>query len=155
MADFRKRVDAYLALRAALTKTIPEVKETGNPAKINAREQQLGQAIAAARKTAKAGDVVGPALAPHLLEALASDWRSRSESDRRALFNEVPPGLELKVNQPYPSNLPFVSVPGNLLARLPMLPEVLEWRLMDRRLLLRDRDANVIIDVLVGVLPKR
>jgi hypothetical protein len=155
MAAFRKRLDGYMELRSALTKKIPEVKQTGDPAKISAREKALGEAIAAARKMAKAGDIVGADLTPYLQEALAEDWRSRSEADRRAIFNEVPPGLELKVNQPYPSNLPLVSAPAKLLARLPMLPEVLEWRLVDRRLLLRDRDANVIVDVLVGVLPKR
>ena len=36
-----------------------------------------------------------------------------------------------------------------------MIPEELEYRLVDRRLLLRDRDANVIVDVLVGVEPNR
>jgi len=41
------------------------------------------------------------------------------------------------------------------LAQLPVLPEELEYRLVDRRLLLRDRDANVIVDVLVGAEPKR
>jgi len=41
------------------------------------------------------------------------------------------------------------------LAQLPMLPEELEYRLVDRRLLLRDRDANLIVDVLVGAEPTR
>jgi hypothetical protein len=36
-----------------------------------------------------------------------------------------------------------------------MLPEELEYRLIDRRLLLRDRDANLIVDVLVGAEPNR
>jgi hypothetical protein len=35
------------------------------------------------------------------------------------------------------------------------LPEELEYRLVDRRLLLRDRDANLIVDVLVGAEPTR
>jgi hypothetical protein len=61
----------------------------------------------------------------------------------------------VKVNQPYPANLPLVSVPAKLLAQLPMLPEELEYRLVDRRLLLRDRDANLVVDVLVGTEPKR
>jgi hypothetical protein len=36
-----------------------------------------------------------------------------------------------------------------------MIPEELEYRLIDRRLLLRDRDANLIIDVLVEPTVKR
>ena len=38
MVDFKKRMDAYLELRKAVTKKYPEVKETGNPAKIHERE---------------------------------------------------------------------------------------------------------------------
>lgn len=155
MADFKKRVDAYLELRRAIASKLPEVKETGDPAKISGHQKALGQAIAAARASAKAGDVFGPEMSAYVKRALVEDWNSRSEADRKALFAEIPPGLELKVNQPYPTNIPLVSVPAKLLARLPMIPEELEYRLVDRRLLLRDRDANVIVDALVGVPNKR
>jgi hypothetical protein len=60
----------------------------------------------------------------------------------------------LKVNQSYPTKIPLVTVPAGLLKQLPTLPEALEYRLVDRRLLLRDRDANLVIDVLVGTTPK-
>jgi hypothetical protein len=155
MADFKKRVDTYLDLRRAIASKLPEVKETGDAAKISGREKALGKAIAKARATAKAGDVFGPEMSRHLQRILAEDWNSRSEADRKAIFKEIPPGLVLKVNQPYPTTIPLVSVPAKLLAQLPTIPEELEYRLVDRRLLLRDRDANVIVDVLVGTVPKR
>jgi hypothetical protein len=60
----------------------------------------------------------------------------------------------LTVNRPYPTSIPLVTVPAQLLAELPPLPEALEYRLVDRRLLLRDRDANLIVDVLAGI-PER
>ena len=63
--------------------------------------------------------------------------------------------LKLVVNKPYPTTIPLVTAPAKLLAALPKLPEVVEYRLVDRRLLLRDRDANLIVDVLVGVPPAR
>jgi hypothetical protein len=155
MADFKQRVDDYLKLRDEITRTIPEVKETGDPAKISAREQALGKAIAKARSTAKPGDIVGPDMAVHFKRILAEDWKSRSPADRKALFNELPKGVQIKINQPYPTTLPLVSVPPKLLAMLPMLPETLEYRLIDRYFLLRDRDANLVIDILPGVLPQR
>ena len=155
MVDFKKRVDAYLELRRAIAGKLPEVKETGDPAKISDREKALGKAIAMARAKAKAGDVFGPEMSRHLQRILAEDWNSRSAADRQALFEEIPPGLQLKVNQPYPTTIPLVTAPPKLLAQLPMIPEELEYRLVDRRLLLRDRDANLIVDVLVGVAPKR
>jgi hypothetical protein len=154
MADFKKRVDAYLDLRKSVANKYPEVKETGDPAKISEREKALGQAIAKARPNAKTRDVFG-GVSPHLLKIVEADWNSRSPADRKAMLAELPPGLVLNVNQPYPTNIPLATVPPKLLAQLPMLPEELEYRLLNRRLLLRDRDANLIVDVLVGTEPKR
>jgi hypothetical protein len=155
MVEFKERVDGCPKLRSAVTQKYPEVKETGDPAKISEREKNLGMGIAMARKHAKARDVFGPKMSRYLLEIPEDDWNSRSAADRRAIFAEIPPGLVLKVNQVYPTNLPLVSVPAKLLARLPSLPEELEYHLIDWRLLLRDRDVNLIVDVLVGVEPKR
>ena len=155
MVDFHKRIDAYLKVRDEATKNLPDQKETGDPAKISARETALGQAIAKGRATAKPGDVFGEEMSVYLKKALAEDWKSRSPADRKALFEELPPGIKLTVNQVYPTTLPLVSVPAKLLARLPMLPETLEYRLIDRYFLLRDRDANLIVDVLSNVYPTR
>jgi len=154
MVDFKKRMDAYLELRRAITQKIPEVKETGNPAKIHEREVALGKALAMARPNAKAGDIFG-ALSTYLLKSVEDDWNSRSPADQKAMLSELPKGLILTVNQPYPPSLPLATAPSKLLAQLPMLPEELEYRLLNRRLLLRDRDANLVVDVLVGTEPTR
>ena len=154
MADFKKRVDTYLELRKAVTQKIPEVKETGDPTKISGREKALGKALASARPNAKAGDIFG-AMSPQLLKIIEDDWNARSPADRKAMLSELPPGLQLKVNQAYPTTIPLATVPPKLLAQLPMIPEEVEYRLINRRLLLRDRDANLIVDVLVGTEPKR
>ena len=90
----RKRVDDYLKLRDEITKKVPEVKETGDPAKISAREQALGEAIAKARANAKPGDIFGADMAVHLRKTLAEDWKSRSPADRKALFSELPKGVQ-------------------------------------------------------------
>jgi hypothetical protein len=154
LVEFKKRVDTYLELRRAVTHKYPEVKETGDPAKIHDREVALGKGIAMARVNAKPGDIFAP-VSRQLLTIVEKDWNARSAADQRAILAEVPKGLVLKVNQPYPPNIALATVPPKLLAQLPMLPEELEYRLVDRRLLLRDRDANVIVDVLVGAEPTR
>jgi hypothetical protein len=153
-AGFQQRIQDYLKLRGELTKKIPEVKETGDPTKISAREQALGMAIAAARKDAKPGDVFGADMVPIFTQILAADWKHRSAVDRKALFHELPAGTRVTINQPYPTTLPLLTVPPNLLVNLPMLPDDLEYRLVDRHLLLRDRDANLIVDALFNVLPR-
>jgi len=150
MAGFQERVKAYISLRDKIAGTLPEVKETNDPAKISARERALGIAIAMERKSANAGDIFGD-LSPYLQRIIDDDWRTRSTADRKALFEEIPPGLTLVVNQPYPTTIPLITAPAKLLARLPTLPEAVEYRLIERRLLLRDRDANLVIDVLGGI----
>jgi hypothetical protein len=154
LAAFEQRVKDYISVRDKVARTLPEVKETGDPAKISARERALGIAVAMERRTARAGDVFG-GLTPYLQRILADDWKMRAPADRKALFEEIPPSLKLVVNQPYPTTIPLITVPAKLLAALPALPEALEYRLVDRRLLLRDRDANLIVDVIVGVPPAR
>jgi len=152
MQAFQKRVQVYMDLRGMVASSLPEVKETNDPAKISAREKDLGAAIAKARSAAKVGDVFGD-MTPHLQRILAEDWKTRTPADRKALFEEIPPTLTLAINQPYPATIPLVSAPARLLAQLPVLPDMLEYRLLNQRLLLRDRDANLIVDVVVGTLP--
>lgn len=153
-AAFQKRIDDYLKLRDGLTKTFPEVKETGDPNKITAREHALGKAIATARASARPGDILGGDMAPVFAQVVTKDWATRTVADRKALFRELPAGTKVTINQPYPTTLPLLTVPSNLLVNLPTLPEVLEYRIVDRHLMLRDRDANLIVDVLYNLLPR-
>lgn len=150
MAGFQQRVEDYIVLRDKVAGTMPKIKETDDPTKINARERALGAAIARERRAARAGEIFGD-LSPYLQRILAADWKTRSVADRNALLEEIPPGLKLMVNQPYPATIPLVTVPAKLLLELPTLPEAVEYRFVDKRLLLRDRDANLIVDVLVGI----
>ena len=155
MVDFDNRVDEYMKLREKATSKVADLEETKDPAKISAREKALGQAISAARPMAKSGDVFGQEMSKYLRTILAEDWKSRSAVDRKALFEEIPPNLKLAVNQNYPTTIPLVTLPAKLLAKLPVLPDVLEYRLVDHYFLLRDRDANLIVDVLPKVYPTR
>ena len=56
------------------------------------------------------------------------------------------PRCRLKVNAKYPRRAPLPTVPPNLLARLPQLPEDVEYRIVGKDLILRDVDANIIVD---------
>jgi hypothetical protein len=152
-AAFKKRLDDYLKLRSAITAKIPDVSQTHDPNKISAREKALGEAISAARITAKPGDLFGD-LSPIITQIIAKDWATRSAVDRKAIFKELPAGVQVTINRPYPTTLPLLTVPSNLLVNLPMLPDDLEYRIVDRHLLLRDRDANLVIDILYNVLPR-
>jgi len=61
--------------------------------------------------------------------------------------------MDLQINQSYPENLPFQSTPPTLLLNLPELPKGLEYRILGRELVLRDSDANIIVDYVPNALP--
>src|SRR5215210_4755389 len=60
LADFQKRIDAYMAIHKTAAKDTPPRKETNNPADIKAAQEALGARIRMARATAKAGDILTP-----------------------------------------------------------------------------------------------
>ena len=57
------------------------------------------------------------------------------------------------MNAYYPDDAPLSSVPPSLLLNLPALPEEVRYRFVGRHLILRDTDANVILDFLRDVVP--
>ena len=50
---------------------------------------------------------------------------------------------------------PFSSVPPSLLLKLPPLPEEVRYRFVGRSLILRDTEANVILDYIPDGVPDR
>jgi hypothetical protein len=110
---FQERVKAYISLRDKIAGTMPEVKETTTRQRSARASVPLGAAIAMERRAAKAGDVFGD-LVPYLQGIIDQDWKTRSAADRKRSFEEIPPGLKLVVNEPYPSTIPLVTVPAKL-----------------------------------------
>ena len=67
--------------------------------------------------------------------------------------DEGPPKkVKFVVNASYPEGNALPTTPTNLLTRLPKLPEELEYRIVDDNLILRDVQANIIVDFLPGVI---
>ena len=64
---------------------------------------------------------------------------------------EVTPKIE--VNAVYPKNAPLSTVPPTVLLRLPRLPKDIEYRFVGRTLILRDVQANMILDFMPEVAP--
>jgi hypothetical protein len=60
----------------------------------------------------------------------------------------------LQINQSYPPNQPLQSTPPTLLLNLPELADGLEYRVLNRELVLRDAQGNVVIDYVPNALPE-
>jgi hypothetical protein len=71
---------------------------------------------------------------------------------RKSLEHAEPVQGQLRVNAPYPS-VPLQSTPPSLLLNLPPLPSEVDYRLVGRALVLRDVQANLIVDFVPNAIP--
>jgi hypothetical protein len=151
--EFKKRIDAYLTLHKSAVKDVGSLKQTNDPAEIKATQNALAQRIAAARADAKPGDIFTPEISKRFRELLAPQLKGEDGRDAKAIVkDDAPPAVPFKVNMPYPVGKPLPTVPANLLLNLPPLPKEVEYRIIDKHLILRDVEANMIVDYMLNVI---
>lgn len=151
-AAFVARATEYITLRDKVAGGMPKLDETKDPAEITRRTLALGEAVRRARPAAAEGAIFGDTAA-HVRAVVRRDWSQRAAADRRGLREDMPVSVTLAVNAPYPPTAPLATMPPKLLAALPTLPDTLEYRLAGRALVLRDRRANLIVDLVRDALP--
>jgi hypothetical protein len=154
LADYKKRIDAYMELRSRIQRGGPRLEPAKDPAKIQAARNELAAAIRSARADAAQGAIFTKEVAMLFRRLLAPETRGpRGTETREAIAEDAPAKVTLKVHASYPEGEPLPSVPANVLASLPRLPEGLEYRILHRHLILRDVDANLIVDVMPNAMP--
>jgi len=141
--DFSMRVSSYVDLRKELEKGLPPLKVTADAAEINRAVRALARRIRVARAGAKEGDIFSPPIGVQfrkslLLEMSATTWA--------VIMDENPGKISVRINGDYPRRKTVTTMPPNILAVLPKLPEDLEYRFLGRHLVLVDTRASVIID---------
>jgi hypothetical protein len=72
---------------------------------------------------------------------------------RTTVLESSPKPIPCTINSAYPSTEPVSTVPPDLLMKLPELPDNLEYRFVQEKLILRDAKANMIVDCLPNALP--
>lgn len=151
--DFQKRIDAYISLRNKAVKGIGPLKPTTNPAEIHAGQEALAERIATARSNAKPGDIFTPEIRQRFRELLAPQLKGEDGRDAKAIVkDDAPAAVPFKVNASYPEGKPLPTVPAKLLVNLPPLPRQVEYRIIDKHLILRDTEANLIVDYMLNAI---
>jgi len=153
--DFAKRLDAYITLRKPLADSVGPLDPTRSQTEIAMRSSSLAKAIIANRSQAKPGDIFTPEVATILATLIKQEYSRRSEpvQETREDQQDELPDFVPQVNQLYPTTYPLATFPATLLPLLPPLPEFLEYRVVQRYLVLRDIEANVIVDVMPNAVP--
>jgi hypothetical protein len=143
VADFSARVWSYSELRSKLEKGLPPLTVTDDPAEIRRAVHALAQRIRVARAGAQEGEIFTPTISVEfrrvlLLEMSAKTWA--------AIMDDNPGEFSNRINGTYPEERPLSTVPPNVLAVLPRLPDEIQYRFVGRHLILLDTRARVILD---------
>ena len=153
LQNFKARVDAYMKLRKEVTKGAPPLKQTTDPAKIKAAQDVRFAQISVARTSAKHGDVLTPEIVAKFRRLLNPELKGEEGRDvKEVIKDDAPTNITFKVNAKYPDGASLPSVPANLLASLPALPAPLQYRIVDKHLILLDEDADVVVDYALNII---
>lgn len=154
LADFMVRIKEYVALHKKYEDTLPALGDHASPEEMHRHQGALLALLAKARAGAKQGDIFTPDAQTYIRTVTR---RAFSRPDGKNLIgmimDENPVGLKISVNQKYPTEIPLSTMPPDVLAALPKLPEDLEYRFVGDRLILYDVHAQMIVDWVENVLP--
>ena len=147
VTEFGRRIDEYMALQKQLAGTLKSLPKKATPLEIDANERALGALIAKARSDAKQGDIFVEKMQAYIRglvrQVIASPDGGRIKG---SLMDENPMGVKIAVNGRYPDTIPLSTMPTDILAALPKLPEDLEYRFLGSRLIILDNKSHLIID---------
>ena len=96
-----------------------------------------------ARAGAKEGDIFTPAISVEFRKVLIFEMSANTWA---AIMDDNPGEFSNQINRTYPDDKPLSTVPPDILAALPRLPDDIQYRFSGRHLILLDMRANVILD---------
>ena len=143
VADFSTRVWGYFELRSELEKGLPALRVTDDPAEIRRAIRALAKRIRLARAEAREGDMFTPTISVEFRKALILEMNANTWA---AIMDDNPGEFSNQTDGTYPEGKPLSTVPPNILAALPRLPEDIQYRFLGRHLILLDTRANLILD---------
>jgi hypothetical protein len=151
---FLDRLSQYTLVRAKVERALPKLPDQAEPHQIDGHKKALREGLRAARADAKPGDLFQPETAALIRQLLADASKRHGPASREAIDEENPGQRRVTINGEYPEGQPVATVPPEVLAALPRLPdEEVEFRFMGKRLVLLDTRARMIIDYMENALP--
>jgi hypothetical protein len=142
--QFNAQLTAYETLRTELEKGLPPLVVTAKPGETSNTVRALANRIRVARGKARQGDIFTPAISVLFKQALlhemdAHTWQILTDDDN-------PGEMLTQINGTYAIGKSLSTVPPNILAALPRLPRDIEYRFVERHLILLDTRARLILD---------
>jgi hypothetical protein len=156
LRQFDQGVNQYIRLHRRLERSLPPEHLFGDSEDMFLTTAALHEALVEARPNAHEGTIFTPAVASvltvRLERAIASLGRTPAEvwiAMNRGYLSGVP---EIRVNDRFPP-IRYAHVWPALLDALPALPDELQYRFVDRDLVVVDIHADLVVDILRDALP--
>ena len=154
-AEFHAAIARYLALQTELKQEVPTLKVAMEAAEISRASDILAAAIQRSRRNARQGEIFNPGVTKLITARLREQLAGVDINNFLAAIADEPTLSDRpSIHRRYPAASSMATTPGRVLAVLPELPKALEYRFIGRALVLRDRDAAMIIDYIADVLPR-
>ena len=153
LRQFQSRIDQYMELHSRLEKESPPLKAADDPEAIRASQKGLAEKIRAERKKPVQGAIFTAETRTIFRRRLRALLQGPNGNElERAIKEDAPSPIPLRVNSEYPAGWPLSSVPPTVLAALPQLPEDLAYRFVGNALILLDVHANLILDFIPNAI---
>lgn len=153
--EFIKRAQQFADLHKKIQSQLPPIDANATPPMISRYQKSLASAIQDGWANAREGDIFFPEARSEFRRIIVSEFAGPNGESARALIQEDRPRkLFLRVNAVYPDGVPLAAVPPSLLSNLPRLPREVEYRFVNRDLILLDVSANLIVDFIRDVVPR-
>ena len=153
VSDFRRRVDRYMRLHDKAQKQGSRPQQQDDIGENLVSQQAMAMRIRLARSDARPGDLFSRPIARALRRAMDPELRGLvTLGARESIREDAPATFVLAVNAAYPEGASRSTMPGKVLRVLPVLPDGLEYRIVDTHLLLIDVEANIVVDYMLDVM---
>jgi hypothetical protein len=168
--EFYDEIQDYVRLRRKVVDRVTPLPPEATAEAIAIHQKAMTDAIVAYRKKARQGEIFEPDIetafrriirrelegregAAMLQELRSGNPKVEGVPKASNPTQEVKKAVTLRINGYYADGAPFSSVPPTLLQKLPELPEQVRYRFVGRALILRDTEANIILDYISDVIP--
>lgn len=154
IADFMKRVDAYVALHNKVEAALTEPARDGRPEAVVEHQREFAKLMQKERQYAKPGDIITKPMRNVIRRLLASVFRGPDGREiKRTILDTYTGNVMLQVNSTYPDKMPYSTVPLPILQGLPALPDAVQYRFIGPRLILLDPHGRLVVDIVEKVFP--
>jgi hypothetical protein len=155
LKDFDRRVADYVKLHKTVQSDVHRLKPTKSSEAIAHYEHSLAHGIRDARRASLQGDIFTAEIAAEFGRLIGITMHGPQAAAIRESLRHAEPlaPRPIHVNGAYPSGIPLQSTPPTLLMNLPPLPADLDYRVIGHSLILRDIEANLIVDFIPNAIP--